>query len=109
MIEQVLGVFEQDITIQIVDKTVTDAFYGVNDTDYTEQTVKAVVVPHGLSLQEPDTSIGIDSFGKVDVYIREITLKRDDIVVYCGKNYKVIDVSEWDSVLGDYKCYVCQV
>jgi len=109
MIESAMRIFEQDTTVKIVTKVVTDAFYGKSQPTYTTQTVKAVTVPHGVSLQEPGTSIGIDVFGKIDIYVRGFSLKRDDLVTYCGKDYTIIDVSEWDSTLGDYKCYVAQI
>lgn len=108
MIESALNIFEMEATFLIVEKTSVDAFYGKNTSDYTTVTDKAVIVPHGYTFLEPDTNIGIESFGKVDVYTR-YTLKKDDLVVYNGKNYVVLDKNDWISVLGDYSVYVCQV
>ena len=108
MIESVLQVFEQNITFKIVTKTVTDSFYSHTTPSYATATHKAVVVPHGQSIEQPITNIGIDPHGTVDVYIRGVTLKRDDIVTYLGKDYTVIDVAEWNTTLGTYNCYVCK-
>lgn len=108
MIESAMKVFEQNTTFKIVTKTITDAAYGKSTPSYATSTHPAVIVPHGYSLQQVDTSIGIDSLGKIDVYVRGFTLKRDDLVSYNGRDYKVIDENKWDSTLGEFACYVCQ-
>jgi hypothetical protein len=109
MIESALKQFEQDILFKVVKKEIDDAFYGTNTPSYTETTVKACVVPHDYTIGKFDGNEGITKYGMIDVYVKDLVLKRDDLVYYSGKDYIVIECSEWKSTFGDFYVYVCQI
>lgn len=108
MIESALEVFKQNTHFKIVTKTVVDSFYGKTDDTYTDLYADAVVVPHGYSIEDYQSSIGIRSEGKIDVYTKN-DLKAGDLVVYQGKQYAVVDTADWNTIIGSYSCYVCQI
>lgn len=108
MIEAALEVFKQNTHFMIITKTITDAFYGKSDDTYTDSYADAVVVPHGYSVQDYQSSIGVNSEGKIDVYTKS-ALKAGDLVVYQGKRYAVVDTADWATTLGSYSYYVCQI
>ena len=109
MIESALLPFLQDATFKIVTKTIVDKQYKTTSSSYTEIVSSAVVVPHGssssqtLSLQEKNIDTGIDRIGKVDIFVENLLLKKDDMVVFNGINYTITDQAIWNTTLNGKK------
>jgi len=109
MIEGTLAIFEEDYTFKIVAKTSTDSFYGKNTLAYTTITAKAVITPHTTSFQQTDQPVGVSPSGLIDIYVRSLNLKKDDIVLYESKEYKITEESRWDCVLGEFNVYTASI
>lgn len=109
MIESALLPFLQNYTFKIVTKTVADTRYKNTTSSYHDTTASGVIVPHTLSLQEDNIDVGIDKFGKIDIFVENLVLKKDDMVVFNGANYTIIDQAIWNTTLGDFNYYIASI
>lgn len=109
MIEGTLTIFELDYTFKIVSKTTTDAFYGKTHSDYVTQIAKAVIMPYEQSFQETDQTVGVAPSGRITIFIKGMGLKKDDMVVYEGRDYTIIEESRWNVKIGKYNVYIASI